>query len=191
MVEANAFHIFLLLGFSFFLLSSIFYHVGRFLWKRAREKWREGLKSNGRIVSETLSNGTAIQRIVPRFAHRQFIKHWFQFLDRTYSWRIRLYVRIHDILFYRIFDNKIWSIFFYGNVITFYSLEICYFIIFFPLIFCFLFFFFLSRILFIIYRKRLPILLEGNIHWCFSLCFVQFSICNFCLSMYIIDIENW
>ena len=142
MVEANAFHIFLLLGFSFFLLSSIFYHVGRFLWKRAREKWREGLKSNGRIVSETLSNGTAIQRIVPRFAHRQFIKHWFQFLDRTYSWRIRLYVRIHDILFYRIFDNKIWSIFFYGNVITFYSLEICYFIIFFPLIFCFLFFFF-------------------------------------------------
>lgn len=141
MVEANAFHIFLLLGFSFFLLSSIFYHVGRFLWKRAREKWREGLKSNGRIVSETLSNGTAIQRIVPRFAHRQFIKHWFQFLDRTYSWRIRLYVRIHDILFYRIFDNKIWSIFFYGNVITFYSLEICYFIIFFPLIFCFLFFF--------------------------------------------------
>ena len=143
MVEANAFHIFLLLGFSFFLLSSIFYHVGRFLWKRAREKWREGLKSNGRIVSETLSNGTAIQRIVPRFAHRQFIKHWFQFLDRTYSWRIRLYVRIHDILFYRIFDNKIWSIFFYGNVITFYSLEICYFIIFFPLIFCFLFFFFL------------------------------------------------
>lgn len=142
MVEANAFHIFLLLGFSFFLLSSIFYHVGRFLWKRAREKWREGLKSNGRIVSETRSNGTAIQRIVPRFAHRQFIKHWFQFLDRTYSWRIRLYVRIHDILFYRIFDNKIWSIFFYGNVITFYSLEICYFIIFFPLIFCFLFFFF-------------------------------------------------
>lgn len=124
MVEANAFHIFLLLGFSFFLLSSIFYHVGRFLWKRAREKWREGLKSNGRIVSKTRSNGTAIQRIVPRFAHRQFIKHWFQFLDRTYSWRIRLYVRIHDILFYRIFDNKIWSIFFYGNVITFYSLEI-------------------------------------------------------------------
>lgn len=142
MVEANAFHIFLLLGFSFFLLSSIFYHVGRFLWKRAREKWREGLKSNGRIVSKTRSNGTAIQRIVPRFAHRQFIKHWFQFLDRTYSWRIRLYVGVHDILFYRIFDNKIWSIFFYGNVITFYSLEICYFIIFFPLIFCFLFFFF-------------------------------------------------
>lgn len=191
MVEANAFHIFLLLGFSFFLLSSIFYHVGRFLWKRAREKWREGLKSNGRIVSETRSNGTAIQRIVPRFAHRQFIKHWFQFLDRTYSWRIRLYVGVHDILFYRIFDNKIWSIFFlrqcnyilqFGNLLFYYLLS-------FNILFSF--FFFLSRILFIIYRKRLPILLEGNIHWCFSLCFVQFSICNFCLSMYIIDIENW
>lgn len=70
MVEANAFHIFLLLGFFFFLLSSIFYHVCRFLWKRAREKWRERLKSNGRIVSETRSNGTTIQRIVPRFTHR-------------------------------------------------------------------------------------------------------------------------
>lgn len=186
MVEANAFHIFLLLGFFFFLLSSIFYHVCRFLWKRAREKWRERLKSNGRIVSETRSNGTTIQRIVPRFTHRNTSP-----IHKTLIsiFRSNVFVknsplcRFTDILFYWwIFDNKIWSIFF---------LQQCNYILVWKFVFFFkiLFFFFLNRILFIIYRKRLLILLEENIHWCSR--FVQFSTCNFCLSMYIVDIENW
>lgn len=189
MVEANAFHIFLLLGFFFFLLSSIFYHVCRFLWKRAREKWRERLKSNGRIVSETRSNGTTIQRIVPRFTHRNTSP-----IHKTLIsiFRSNVFVknsplcRFTDILFYRwIFDNKIWLIFFLQqcNYILVWKFVILFF---FSLRFCF---FFLSRILFIIYRKRLLILLEENIHWCSR--FVQFSTCNFCLSMYIVDTENW
>lgn len=102
MVEANAFHIFLLLGFFFFLLSSIFYHVCRFLWKRAREKWRERLKSNGRIVSETRSNGTTIQRIVPRFTHRNtspIHKTLISIFRSNVSWRIRLYVGLQTYYF--------------------------------------------------------------------------------------------
>lgn len=124
MVEANAFHIFLLLGFSFFLLSSIFYHVGRFLWKRAREKWRERLKSNGRIVSETRSNGRTIQRIVPRFAHRNtspIHKTLISILDR--SWRIRLYVGLQTYYFIDEFlIIKFDQFFFYGNVINFFKI---------------------------------------------------------------------
>lgn len=110
--------------------------------------------------------------------HRQFIKHWFQFLVRTYWWRIRLYVGLQTYYFIDEFLIIKFDRFFFlqqCNYILVWKFVILFF---FSLRFCF---FFLSRILFIIYRKRLLILLEGNIHWCSR--FVQFSTCNFCLSI--------